>query len=400
MIGKTKSKTQTSNGLLPLNQTIFCQNNDESCYIRIWSHSLEGACKGSGLTRANKKHTKKTDFSKNFEQHYILPGYGRKSLTCVGIIPHKFCSNPKCSKISLVEGNCKSPSCPDCFKDWIYKRTDKTFEKIFSYKIEKKSRIGHFLISPPEEVFNINPEKLRKKSRVLLKKKGVKGALEIFHPFRMYPDKKQELFKIVKKKYPKLGEYGLWKILQQLKVKGKLDNLKLNWKHFVYYSPHFHYIGVFDYTKKADKKDEFVFKKIGRDLTRFEHFSKKGLDIIRLSMYLFSHTGIHILGKQNTRWIGVLSNSSWCFNKASQKVKDYVISQKLKLFGDFKKQDGYGVCSDCGNIMYDITELLHFLNNYPEADKKRLRFAYSWYCGTIPPPIEKTIIDWVKGKKD
>jgi len=308
---------------------------------------------------------------------YILPGSWRKSVNCVGLLPVGFC--PCCGKVKLVSGNCGSPACPSCATQWRYARTKSIFHRLFSYKITKKTRLIHAVVSLPESEI----DKLRSKSDVddlrgvvyrYCENKAFDGGVIVFHPWRLIDDCKEELRYIAQgldEWSP--GEFGLWKTLIKLE----------NWRDFVYFSPHFHILGAASWIVPAFAGEGWVFKRI-RDLILPE-------DIVRCSMYLLSHVGIPLyFNSKSVFWFGALSNASWSLDKAPEPVQQFTVDACSKSMSNFSVEgdDSYLVCPNCCEEYVNMAVAPKFFSRFNGIVNERLRLCYLWSSGAIPPPSD------------
>jgi len=218
--------------------------------------------------------------------------------------------------------------------------------------------------------------------------KGLKGGLCIFHPYRVKPEVKKELYDLYQKmKGPpdsptdtNLGEFGLWKVITQLP----------NWRNYVFYAPHFHLIGASEHVSNGEKDDKYLFKRIG-DLS-------KPSDIIRCYMYLLSHLGIHqALQKHNIRWFGTLSNGNWSLRKATEKTRAYTIYLIQREMDNFRELEGIprDRCKNCGGWLTSILNYQAFIGRYDKDKQDKLYYAYQWMTGAIPPPLHTEKVVWM-----
>jgi len=315
---------------------------------------------------------------------YGLPGTGRKQPNCIRI-PNQYCAS--CGQVYLRSGSCSNPLCPDCVTRWKYKRTTTAFQRSWSIKLQKKYRIGHIIASvPPELWIKVATTKklklLKKDLRKFLKGKGVKGGVMVLHPYRIRDELKKILYDFIPKNEKGLGEYGLWKLLTQ--------HIQ-NWEDFIYFSPHFHIMGVYNWLESAEKGEPFVFKRVG-DFRGPE-------DLIRCYMYQVSHTGISKMDdSHNINWFGKLSNSNWSIKKASERIQKWVYHIAREKLNEFSTVDGeiYRECPICKGELVSIHNLYEDLHIFKEDKQERLKYAYNWAKGTIPPPTIKKLT-WLLG---
>jgi hypothetical protein len=328
---------------------------------------------------------KLSDGFENISKTWFIGGTGKKPRNCKPFFPKSFCDH--CGQIYLISGTCTNPKCPDCYSRWRYRRTEAAVGRLESYRIENKLRLGHFMVSVPPAMYN-NLKSPYAISRLMkyriyrfLKIKKVYGGWIVFHPFRIYDDKKKELYDFFKLHEDLMeGEFALWKCLSNLS----------NWRDFVYFSPHFHVIAPYAHSDPAAVDDDFVFKRIG-DLHQTE-------DVVKCIMYLLSHTGLHSTSTHhNIKWYGVLSTARWCLRRASSKVQAYVVWKINHVLQQFADKEGYNhrICAVCGGSLVSIKDVHQYLYRFNHNTQHRLKYAFNWCVGNIPPPDGKTLLDLI-----
>jgi len=319
-----------------------------------------------------------------YKELFLLPGLGRKPANCIGWVPIKVCGHYNCKYIHFAKGNCRSPYCPDCHVKWRYRRAQSLFERIWSHKMQHKSRSGHIVISPPESEYaslkNFDDfSSMFKKAYTLAKDHGVLGGAIVFHPFRLKKGKKH--LQLVKEAKQKLGwekgKFGLWKALVTLH--------RDDWRDFVVFSPHYHILGNYYYIKPGGQESDegWVIKRIG------DH--KLPIDNVKNSMYLLSHIGLSLFEHHNNiRWFGKLSTASWSLFKADLRIRDFIDKNVADIFTAVSKQYDNGEekfrCPICNTQLIDLQDLNHYVTSFSEEKKQILRFCYEWFSGIKPPP--------------
>lgn len=374
---------------ITLNQINLSGDTAESCYYGRVSFPSRNNVNTPFFIGSNYRNVR---INGGISQQFIIPGLGQKPVNCVGSFPRpndSVCSNPDCAYIKIVTGNCKGASCPDCFQDWIFMRCKTAVERILSYKLSHNLRCGHFVVSLSEkQIKDIKTiedlEKVREDVRCFLRGKGIIGAVEVFHPFRFETSLKGQLLAYRDKNYPKLGKYGIWKSFVELVKRGDIKN----WRDWLTFRPHFHFIGVFKWTYQANDLDPFVFKKVGAD--------RRNKDIVKTVMYLYSHVGIDVTGAHNIRWIGQLGNCRWSLIRASAKIQEFTKYIIKTTLGEFKLKDGYGACPVCGAPMYDLLDYAGYIKQYKREDQRRIISAYCWLLDGKPRDLEK--VRWISGE--
>lgn len=323
-----------------------------------------------------------------FAKKFIPVGAGKKPYNCAGWLPLKFCKT--CGQLHMIAGNCNKSICPDCSTKWRYTRTETAVRKLFLYKMEHDVRLMHIIVSiPPENYANLKNIAdirilIRKEIYPFLKTKNIYGGWMVFHPFRIIQNKKKELFDYFKiyDLDEKLGEFRLWKILTKIK----------NWRDFVYWSPHFHLIGISDYVEEAKTGDPFVFKRIG-DLNNVH-------DAFKCCMYILSHVGVYVKNNAelkflNIRWFGDV-NRGYHTKKNAKKNITEINKEVKKQIDDFSETEGItrDKCG-CGGYLEFIKNVHRYMGDFSPNIQRKLRYAYAWVSGDIPPPDLSTILDLI-----
>lgn len=162
---------------------------------------------------------------------------------------------------------CFRASCPKCADRWGKRATARILERLHASKKNQKY-LKHVVVSPPRWLWHKPIEELRKQARIMAKKAGIEGGLDIVHPFRR---------------------------------KGK------DW----YLSPHFHYLafGWVSATDEIFQKNGWLVKNIGiRE------------NPVGTVMYLLSHAGVK-KRRHTITWFGDLSYSKLKIEKIDFHIK-------------------------------------------------------------------------------
>ncbi len=305
-------------------------------------------------------------------QRVLLPSKGKKPENCSSWTPTFFCSN--CGKPHFTKGNCKKSTCPDCALGWRWDRSQSIMERVLSQKLNRNLRCRHFVVSSEVEDYPETIEELkelRREAYEFAKGKGVEGGVIIFHPFRILPNAGFD------------DSYMGWKNLLELEYSKILEN--------VYWSPHFHIIGVGQKGNKtfegAKESDRFIWKGIS-ELSDSEALG-------RCTMYLLSHTGVFEKSHYASLvWFGSLSSSKWSLDRAVKKlkngstVKDFVLDMVEEFVGNFEDSETEGTleCDNCGSSLLHISSAPDYWEKKNLEFEAELRVAYSWWRGSIPPP--------------
>jgi len=84
-------------------------------------------------------------------------------------------------KMKCVRSNCKL-----CYKSWIARETSKAYKRIKKFEMwyAGRDKIKHVIVSVPRWEQGKPLEELRKDMRKLCKRAGLRGGLDVVHPFR------------------------------------------------------------------------------------------------------------------------------------------------------------------------------------------------------------------------
>ena len=162
---------------------------------------------------------------------------------------------------------CFRASCPKCSGKWAKRSTARILERLKASKKNQKF-LKHIVVSPPTWLQHKPIEELRKQARIMAKRAGIEGGLDIVHPYRK---------------------------------RGK------DW----YLSPHFHYLafGWVSSTDEIFQKNGWLVKNIG--------IRENPVGVV---MYLLSHAGVK-KRRHTVTWFGDLSYSKLKIEKIDFHIK-------------------------------------------------------------------------------
>ena len=358
------------------------------------------------------------NFSGNWE-NWVIPGKGEKGKKCGEPVPVLSCQ--VCLKAHWVKHKCGQSSCPNCWKDWLTESVGFIKTRLESKILQKRNRWGslrHIVLSPSKELHHLPKAELEKKAIKYLEEKlyiylfpkkekkrierklielGGKYIGKGKHKAIAFPYWKwvklgnHNGFKEEVKKYyqVKMGVFGGCLIWHPFRVtkEGKRKAMKEgkhfwewireqeNWQDYVYFSPHFHFIGYCGFLEEPFPGEEFVYKTITfePDEEEKEETEKKknGINwdaVGRCLHYLLTHAGIDHY-KHAYDWIG---NARGIFSLEEELVKTfrfryengkivYEISKK-----ELKKKENY--CRFCWkHFQQKRNSLWYFYENLRSA---------------------------------
>jgi len=160
-----------------------------------------------------------------------------------------------------VKNNCARAECPDDYRTWLLKATNKVVNRVTAGLPRAYSKAIHVTISPPVELWGRFGDKdsymkMRRKAIKLAKKAGIVGGCLVFHPYR--------------------------------------GNKKAGWR----YAPHFHLLAtgwVKDYEKLKGSLGGWLVK---------NHRVRKSIG--GTAYYMLSHAGIKA-GNNVVSWFGSMA---------------------------------------------------------------------------------------------
>jgi hypothetical protein len=248
----------------------------------------------------------------------------------------------------------------------------------------------------------------RKRAAEIAEEKGFRGFAVVPHPWRVTDDAKQEWRENVSRDEDGDPKIGVWVWLRNEFSESEI-------KERIYWSPHYHIIGVTTADMEpGEESDEWLYQ-FRRSLTPYEgvrdHESHE--DLYGAFRYLLSHTGQPAgSSKQSVTWYGDLANSifvedateSWQIQKPSEGVRSALLREIESVAGptdiDDAESDESGAqddatddagdCprDDCDGALIDVFDVRAYLrHNEPPPDvSRRMETAYEWRVGDRSPP--------------
>jgi hypothetical protein len=259
-------------------------------------------------------------------------------------------------------------------------------------------QLGHGIVSPPEGEVRTKQEykEWRSKAAEIAKEKGWRGFAVIGHPYRVTEEGKERY----REEDP---DYGIWVWLRN-DVEGM--------GRYIYWSPHYHIIGLTGADMEPAKDgDEGVYH-FRRSLESFDGVrdGESHEDLYGLFRYLKSHTGYpEGSTMQTTTWHGDLANSvfvedateEWQNEKPSEGVLSALEREVEAVAGpsvEDEAGDGEAVsggdeagecpCEGCDGVLIDVFDVGMYLqhNDPPEGVREAMVTARDWRLGRAKPP--------------
>lgn len=325
-----------------------------------------------------------------------LPGKARKGKGCGEWIPREFCDS--CGEPRFAPEACQQRGCPDCWRTWSRKRAEGITKRLGAarYAAEEglPSRAVHAVMSPPEgEITTLTDVSDGFRDAYgLVKEKGVRGGVAIFHGFRVREEWREEW-----REETNAGEEGpkLWRWVREHEK---------DWRTLTYWSPHYHILGLSEDFEADDPEEQegWVARRI-RSLEAFTLTDPDGYeDMVGASMYLLSHATFESdTSKDCVRWFGQLATTK--FSPESELSKgswDTIQRYAAEAASVTPEEDGEGgsgeddeECGNCGGTsfspIWDAGGALideGWVNRIGREQERRLAAAFEWAIGERKPP--------------
>jgi hypothetical protein len=329
---------------------------------------------------------------------WVLPGYGESGPKCGEYYPSAVCDT--CGEVEFMTHDCGRRECQHCWTKWAHDAAVRAAERMQAFRYTQPDdyhrQAAHAVVSPADGEIRNERQFWNWRSRAseIAKDKGFRGAAVIGHPWRVTEQAKQA-YKIAD------PDVGIWAWLRQ-----ESDDI---YEH-IYWSPHFHIIGVTSADMTGAKESDGYAYNFIRSFGRFDGVrdSKSHEEIYGVFRYLFSHVGFpEDSTRQATTWNGILANSvfveeatkDWQHEKPSEGVMSALereIEAAVGMVEDDEEADSGGETDDkgpclvdgCDGVMIDVFDVRMYLrhNDPPPDVARRMKTALEWRMTEVRPP--------------
>lgn len=322
-----------------------------------------------------------------------LPGMGDPAHDCGEWSAVAFCDEH--GHVNYRSHLCGRRECPRCWStQWAQERTVSVVSRLAAarYAVEDGlgRRVVHAVVSPPEDSINTIEGFYGGRSDALdlAKAHGIRGGVTVAHGYRVLDEVIDEYRELDR-------DVGLWRWVRENDEP---------WREQVYWSPHYHIIGLSRDTKPGDSEadDGWVFKKF-RSLEAYEGLRDRDAydDMAGAVRYLLSHATYPTAeNRQAVTWFGSLhgtnfnpetelSDGAW---SVIQRVSEEVVGTSLEDDDQEGRGEDREECQreGCESRVHDIWSARMFLDQYPDVwdreRRERVRAAYEWTAGLVHPP--------------
>jgi len=227
---------------------------------------------------------------------------------CGEYTPKEFCDGED-PHLHFGKHLCGRRDCPRCWSSqWVRPRTVNAVARLGAARHaadeSAAKRAVHVVLSPPEgSIQSIDGfYRARREAVEKAREHGIRGGLIIPHGYRVYDDT-QTAYQAAKDEGMEVAESGLWQFIRQN---------DRDWRKQVYWSPHFHVVGLARDVDAGDGTDGWVLHNVKRDgshsLEPFYLHNQEGYeDMARVVRYLLSHaTYEEDSTRQVMTWFGSL----------------------------------------------------------------------------------------------
>lgn len=339
------------------------------------------------------------DLGRLGNERWELPGQGEAGPRCGIWQPAAVCDTH--GHVEYSRHTCGRRECPDCWSIWAKKSGVRATKRVqaFRHTLPKDAsrQTGHASLNPPEGSIRTKREfwKGKKKAAEMAKQKGFRGFAVIAHPFRVTDEGE-------KRYHEEEPDNGIW-----VWLRNDIEDMR----EYIYWSPHYHIIGLMtpDMDPGTDD-DEWVYE-LHRTVEAFEGIddSKSHEDLYGLFRYLLSHTGYpEGSSNQTVTWYGDLANNvfvedptgEWQYEKPSVGVRD-ALERHIEAVagvsvdddeegGGADDDDMVGECSveGCEGRLVDVFDINAYLRqtNPPPDVRERMQVARDWRLWRVVPP--------------
>jgi hypothetical protein len=330
---------------------------------------------------------------------FSLPGMGESGPRCGEWQPDSVCD--ECGELGLTTHSCGRRCCPNCWGKWAEEASVRATVRVQSFRHTQPKdyhrQVAHSIVSPAEGVVTTIAEYWEwcSKAADIAKEKGFRGCSVVPHPFRVTEEAQEEY----EREDP---DVGVWVWLRREKE---------DWSQHVYWSPHYHIVGLtspdMDPAEEDDDGAVYHWKRSVEPMESLGDLDSHE-DLYGLYRYLLSHTGYPSDStKQVVRWYGALANNmfvedasqEWQQEKPPERERER-LEEKVREVAESYKDDESGGVGDaeediercrvdgCEGEMIQVFDVPMYLETRdpPKEVRRRMLVARDWRLGNIDPP--------------
>lgn len=321
-----------------------------------------------------------------------IPGRGDRPGDCGDYLPLKFC--PDCGGEHMLEHRCKGRRCPNCESIWTGERAEAATVRLQAARLAEPdgySRRAIHAVASPEDLGTSVGAFWRgaAKAYELGREHGIRGGAVVPHAFRVKAEVKAEYREGVQN--GEIRGMGIWKWLK--------DERAQNWRASVFYSPHYHIIGLCkDMVESTPEEDDGWILKNIRPLEAVEgaEDSEAHDDVYGAFHYLLSHLSFDPeASNHSVRWFGEMAYCNFSASEVLELREELALESAVEDLRDesIGKEEPHTCEKGCGDtVLESIREARRLLENERWCNKigseqqARLLAAWRWVAGEEAPP--------------
>lgn len=320
-----------------------------------------------------------------------IPGQSPPPGECGTWGPREFCKC--CGDVVLGPRRCQRRMCEECWLTWRGNRAAAITERLAGarrYADGAEKRLTHTVASPAVGSVRTLVEFYQAWQRAyqLAREKGVRGGVCIPHGWRVREDAEQ-LWRESREAGLLEDDIGVWRWIREQ---------DRDWRELVYWSPHFHIIGVGADIGESDPEadDGWIFSRID-SFCRFNLSDPDTYEpMFRAASYLLSHLAYEPEeGKQSVRWFGELANNQFSLSNDLTDWEESIVRRNTEKVSGYSTDDGDGKreCEqdECQGGLAPIWSAAGWLADPQWCDDigeqhRVVAAAFEWCIGDIMPP--------------
>jgi hypothetical protein len=332
-----------------------------------------------------------------YDETVRIPGVGDPPNRCRGYMPVGFCED---GHVALGRSSCDTRYCPDHWGGWNRRGTETSVARLAAFRESAEGwgkRLLHVVASP--DVDRVSTDrfwKLMSEAQDVVREAGVRGGLEVAHPYRSSQEGDMR-FETVVEQGEWERDWGRWSFFRDF-AGGDWEQ----WESLIEPGPHYHFIGACrDFDPEAIP-DGWVVKNV-RSFSRFEKRDLEAYqDMARAVYYLRTHGAVQ-QGRHTVRWFGALHPNT--FDPAEelgatewhfiQERAGEVVGESPAKPEDGEKEEERCEVDGCEAVIHPIEELwtytanAEWMRSVPPKRRHRLRAVTLWvFEESVKPPPE------------
>lgn len=323
------------------------------------------------------------------EHLWGLPGLGESGPRCGEYYPESVCET--CGEPDFATRSCGRRECPDCMGQWAknaaVKRTVRLQARRLNEPDDYRRQAGHAVVSFDDAAQSVGEVKRhRKRAGEIAQEHGYRGCDVVFHAFRLT----DEADAMYERADPDVGKWVWFKRHHPERL--TLDHAD----PLVYWSPHYHVIGLMSPDMDEGDGDGYVYHFIdsfGSLSGKCDRDSHE--EVYGTYRYLLSHAGVHDGEEINaTVGYGDLSNARFGEFRLDgsemdtlEKEVEEAVSRDDAETGEPSDDNRDCPQDGCDGYLIDVFDVHQYLRTAdpPPGVQAKMELALDWRLGNVTP---------------